>query len=74
MPNLRILDFQKIKLKERVLAKNLFENEKGQKIIEDMLNKKFIEEENEEYMREMEKTMQDEGKKKIIYVSFSLFF
>jgi hypothetical protein len=68
------LDFQKIKLKERVIAKNIFESEKGQKIIEDMINKKFIPEEDEEYLKAIEKDFQDENKKKMIYVSLSLLF
>jgi len=63
-----MLDFQKIKLKERLMAKNLFECEKGKQLVEDMKNKKFQLEENEEYMKELEKTLQDEEKKRKIYV------
>jgi len=65
-----MLDFQKVKLKERLMAKNLFESEKGKQLIEDMKNKKFQVEENEEYIKELEKTLQDEEKKRKIYVTF----
>ncbi len=50
------------------MAKNLFECEKGKQLVEDMKNKKFQLEENEEYMKELEKTLQDEEKKRKIYV------
>lgn len=72
MPNLRVLDFHKVKLKERLLAKNLFESEKGRQLIDDMRNKKFQAEEDEEYIKEFEKTFQDEEKKRKIYVNYFL--
>jgi len=65
---LRVLDFQKVKLKEKLMAKNLFESEKGKQLIEDMKNKKFQIEEDEEYVKELEKTLKDEEKKRKIYV------
>lgn len=65
---MRVLDFQKVKLKEKLMAKNLFESEKGKQLIEDMKNKKFQIEEDEEYVKELEKTLKDEEKKRKIYV------
>ena len=50
------------------MAKNLFESEKGKQLIEDMKNKKFQIEEDEEYIKELEKTLRDEEKKRKIYV------
>jgi len=50
------------------MAKNLFESEKGKQLIEDMKNKKFQIEEDEEYVKELEKTLKDEEKKRKIYV------
>ena len=73
LPNLRVLDFQKIKLKERVQAKNLFESEKGKKLVEDMLLKKFEEEDEEEYLNAMENIKQDTDKQKMLYVKIILF-
>jgi hypothetical protein len=64
MPNVRVLDFQKVKLKERVTAKKLFESEKGKQIIEDMKNKKY----DEEYSKAVEEMLKDEENKKKIYV------
>jgi U2 small nuclear ribonucleoprotein A' len=68
LPNLRVLDFQKVKFKERVFAKNLFESEKGQKIIEDMMNKKMKEDEEVEYFKAMEVINKDLNKQKFLYV------
>lgn len=73
-PNVRVLDFQKVKLKERVLAKSLFTSEKGKKIIEDMLNKKFGEENEFEYVNTYESIQQDINKQKIIYVIYVIKF
>ena len=64
MPNVRVLDFQKVKLKERVTAKKLFESEKGKQIIEDMKNKKY----DEEYSKAVEEMLKNEENKKKIYV------
>lgn len=50
------------------MAKNLFESERGKQMIEDMMNRKFQDEEDEEYIKELEKTMKDEENKKKIYV------
>jgi hypothetical protein len=68
MPNLRVLDFQKVKLKEKLLAKNLFESEKGLKIIEDMTKSQFSKENEEEYIKAIESIQQDINKKKMLYV------
>jgi hypothetical protein len=68
LPNIRVLDFQKVKLKERALAKNLFDSEKGKKIIEDMLNRRFGEEDEAEYVRAAEILQKDIDKQKMIYV------
>ena len=51
------------------MAKNLFDTEKGKQLIEDMKNRKFQAEEDEEYIKELEKTLQDEEKKRKIYVN-----
>ena len=51
------------------MAKNLFESEKGKQMIEDMINRKFQDEEDAEYLKELEKTMKDEENKKKIYVN-----
>jgi hypothetical protein len=66
MPNVRVLDFQKVKLKERITAKKLFESEKGKQIIDDMINKKY----DDEYSKAVEEFLKDEEKKKKIYVNF----
>ncbi len=50
------------------MGKNLFESEKGKQLIEDMKNRKFQIDEDEEYIRELEKTLKDEEKKRKIYV------
>lgn len=52
------------------MAKNLFESEKGKQLIEDMKNRKFQIDEDEEYIKELEKTLKDEEKKRKIYVKF----
>ena len=41
MPNLRVLDFQKVKKIEKLEAVKLFESEEGEKIIENIKNKHF---------------------------------
>ena len=68
LPNVRVLDFQKVKLKEKAMAKNLFESEMGKKIIEDMMNRKFGEEDETEYVKASEIIQQDISKQRIIYV------
>ncbi len=50
------------------MAKNLFDSEKGKQLIEDMKNRKFQIDEDEEYIRELEKTLKDDEKKRKIYV------
>ena len=64
MPNVRILDFQKVKLKERISAKTLFESDKGKQIIEDMINKKY----DEDYSKAVEEIFKNDQNKKKIYV------
>ncbi len=68
MPNVRSLDFQKVTLKEKVYSKNLFDSERGKKIIEDMLNKKFSDEDEADYVNAAEKIQKDIDKQKTIYV------
>ena len=70
MPNVRSLDFQKVSLKEKIYAKNLFDSERGKKIIEDMLNKKFTDEDEADYVMASEKIQKDLDKQKTIYVRF----
>lgn len=72
LPNVRVLDFQKVKLKERIMAKNLFESEKGLQLIEDMKNKRLKEDEEEEYLKAVEVIKQDFDKQKKLYVRFCL--
>jgi hypothetical protein len=67
MPNLRVLDFQKVKLKEKLMAKNLFESEKGKQLIDDMINKRFKEE--NDYAEAVENILKDEENKRKIYVN-----
>ena len=75
MPNLRVLDFQKIKAKERSYANALFQTNKGLQIIEDMYNSNFQREDEEEYVKEMEAIQMDIKKKQMLYVSlFALSF
>jgi hypothetical protein len=71
MPNLRVLDFQKVKLKEKIIAKQLFESEKGKQLLEDLQSNKF-KEEGDEYSLALERTLQDEEKKKKLLVKFYL--
>jgi hypothetical protein len=66
MPNLRVLDFQKVKFKERQMAKSLFDSEKGKQILDDMVNKRYKEE--DEYNKAIEDVLKDEENKKKIYV------
>jgi len=68
MPNLRVLDFQKIKAKERAYANALFQTEKGMKIIEDMYSSSFQKEDEEEYIKAMEVIQHDIKKKQMLYV------
>lgn len=70
MPNLRVLDFQKIKVKERAYANALFQTEKGQQIIEDMYHSNYQREDEEEYIKAMEAIQQDVKKKQMLYVYF----
>jgi hypothetical protein len=70
MPNLRVLDFQKIKAKERAYANALFQTEKGLQIIEDMYNSNYQRDDEEEYMKAMEAIQQDMKKKQMLYVNF----
>lgn len=68
LPKIRVLDFQKVKLKERTFAKALFESEKGKKLIEEMINKQFHEEDESEYVKAVELINKDITKQKMIYV------
>jgi hypothetical protein len=70
MPNLRVLDFQKVKLKEKILAKNLFESEKGRQILDDMVNRRYKEE--DEYNKAIEDVLKDEENRKKIYVNINI--
>jgi aconitase A len=74
LPKVRVLDFQKVKLKEKVFAKNLFESEKGKKIIEEMINKQFHEVDETEYVKAVEIINQDITKQKILYVRTYVYF
>jgi hypothetical protein len=71
IPNIRVLDFQKVKLKEKIKAKQLFESEKGKEIIQNMIDKKFTDEEESEFVKAVEQIKQDEMKKMKIYVIFN---
>ncbi|ELU18761.1 hypothetical protein CAPTEDRAFT_229322 [Capitella teleta] len=42
LPNLRLLDFQKIKKKERDAANVMFKGKKGQKLVKDISKKSFV--------------------------------
>jgi len=67
LPNVRVLDFQKVKLKEKMAAKKLFEGSKGKEIIEEMLAKKFKgADENDEEVKNIQNTLKDDTKKKMI--------
>jgi hypothetical protein len=68
MPNLRVLDFQKIKAKERAYANALFQTDKGLKIIEDMYNSNYQREDEEEYIKAIDAIQQDIKKKQMLYV------
>jgi hypothetical protein len=71
MPNVRILDFQKVKAKERSLAKKLFLGESGKNLITELLNNKLSKEDNVEYFKAVEKSIHDEEQKKMIYVLYN---
>lgn len=66
MPNLRVLDFQKIKKRERIAANEFFSTKEGQSLIEDLVSKKFKSEDNLEYFKALQSDYQDEAKKKQI--------
>lgn len=69
LPNLRVLDFQKVKLKEKMAAKKLFEGPKGKELIEDMILKKFKgDNEDQDESNLLQNTLKDENKKKMILV------
>ena len=73
MPNLRVLDFQKVKLKEKMAALKLFNGPKGKELIEDMLSKKFKGgEETDDDSKDLQQILKDENKKKLILVNFPL--
>ena len=58
LPNLRVLDFQQVKSKERQAAKELFTSEKGKKLIERLKNKKY-EEEDKDFVKAVEEIKRD---------------
>lgn len=58
LPNLRVLDFQQVKSKERQTAKELFTSEKGKKLIERLKNKKY-EEEDKDFVKAVEEIKRD---------------
>lgn len=73
MPNVRVLDFQKVKLKEKVAAKQFFESEQGKQVLEDIANNQFKSLQEEDYSKALEKTLKDEDNKKKLYVKLTLF-
>jgi len=66
MPNLRVLDFQKVKKRERVAANEFFNSKEGKILIEDLITKKFKSEDNLEYFKALQSEYQDETKKRQI--------
>jgi len=66
MPNLRVLDFQKVKKRERIAANEFFNSKEGSLLIEDLVTKKFRNEDNIEYFKALQSDYQDETKKKQI--------
>lgn len=68
MPNLRMLDFQKVKLKEKLQAKKIFDSVEGKEIIQKMISRKFNEIDEEEFIKGVQKIKQDETNKQKIYV------
>ena len=66
MPNLRVLDFQKVKKKERLAANEFFSSKEGQLLIDDLVTKKFKSEDNLEYFKALQSDYQDENKKRQI--------
>ena len=65
MPNLRVLDFQKVKKIEKEEAMRLFESEEGEKIIENIRNKNFSED-DKEFKKGLENIKNNEKVNKII--------
>ena len=65
MPNLRVLDFQKVKKIEKDEAIRLFESEEGEKIIENIKNKNFSED-DKEFKKGLENIKNNEKVHKII--------
>ena len=65
MPNLRVLDFQKVKKIEKEEAMRLFESEEGEKIIENIRNKNFSED-DKEFKKGLENIKNNEKVHKII--------
>ena len=65
MPNLRVLDFQKVKKIEKEEAMRLFESEEGEKIIENIRNKNFSED-DKEFKKGLENIKNNEKVNRII--------
>lgn len=66
MPNLKILDFTKVKLDERKKAKKLFNSKEGKVLLNNIKEKGFIEDKEEEYSKLYESYLDKINKKQAI--------
>lgn len=58
LPSLLVLDFEKVKLKERIKAQELFNSDKGIELINKLMNKNY-EEEDKEFVKALEEIKHD---------------
>lgn len=67
LPNVRVLDFQKVKLKERKEAFEFFNSQKGMEVIMNMRNKHF-DQNDSEFTKALSQIKQDQKIQEAIYV------
>lgn len=67
LPNVRVLDFQKVKLKERKEAFEFFNSQKGIEVIMNMRNKHF-DQNDAEFTKALSQIKQDQKIQEAIYV------
>lgn len=66
IPSLKILDFKKITLKERLAAKEMFGEEKGQELVEEIKKKQQISKEKASLTKEAKKRREEALKLKMM--------
>lgn len=67
LPNVRVLDFQKVKLKERKVAFEFFNSQKGMELIKNMRNKQY-DQNDSEFIKALSQIKHDQKIQEAIYV------